>query len=295
MLVILILFLALSVYLVSFIDIKSKWLQAVYQKHSMLSIERQSQQLNSFFDSFLYQLGVEFAQFLPKQITSNEEFILEFLQKDSKALYLNFAKALLLVSVAFLILIFMKNFFLFFALFLLSFYFVFESRFSYQKAISELDLSVKHIVQCLDILLVKSETPIITALELIAQELDDNYFYTRLELKKIIKQASKTGLSTALRDFYQQNYGPKLKEFFSLLMSVNDGASKKAISEQISNFLDLQIHEAEENQKSAVENLQLYLILPVIVMLLIIMFPMADAIMYSLQSTGFTGGLININ
>jgi hypothetical protein len=189
----------------------------------------------------------------------------------------------------------MKNFFLFFALFLLSFYFVFESRFSYQKAISELDLSVKHIVQCLDILLVKSETPIITALELIAQELDDNYFYTRLELKKIIKQASKTGLSTALRDFYQQNYGPKLKEFFSLLMSVNDGASKKAISEQISNFLDLQIQEAEENQKSAVENLQLYLILPVIVMLLIIMFPMADAIMYSLQSTGFTGGLININ
>ena len=101
MLVILILFLALIIYLVSFIDIKSKWLQTAHQKHSMLSIERQSQQLNSFFDSFLYQLGVEFAQFLPKQITSNEEFILEFLQKDSKALYLNFAKALLLVSVAF--------------------------------------------------------------------------------------------------------------------------------------------------------------------------------------------------
>jgi hypothetical protein len=248
-----------------------------------------------FWDTRLYHFGLRLAKFLPEHIIETEEFIYKFLQKDTKGFYTNLARALLILAFTLVIFVTYKNWFLLIAGLFTIIYFVFDSRFLYQSAIKELDSSVKHVVQCLDILLIKSETPIINALELIYQGLDTKYHYTKNEIKKIIEQASKTGLSQALKDFHGYNYGLRLKEFFLLLISVNDGASKKAISEQINNFLELQCQEELEEQKAIVENLQLYLIVPIIIMLLIIMFPMADAIMFSLNNTGFSTALINNN
>jgi len=287
----LVIFLLSCLYLLSFTQIKSRWLKTTQQKHSMINSSQRALEAG-FLETSLYQGGLRIAKILPANTIESEEFVYKFLQKDPRGFYINISRALLVMGFTLVIFLFFKNWFLLLAGVLVLIYFIFESRFLYQTAIKELDSSVKHIVQCLDILLIKSETPIITALELIYQELDSKYIYTKNELKKIITQASKTGLSQALRDFHDYDYGLRLKEFFSLLISVNEGASKKAISEQINNFLELQNQEAIEDQKALVENLQLYLILPVILMLLIIMFPMADAIMYSLNSTGFSTTLI---
>jgi len=287
----LVIFLLSCLYLLSFTQIKSSWLKTTQQKNSIVNTIKPSFG-ESLWDTNFYELGLKLAKFLPNKFIETEEFIYKFLQKDPRGFYINIAKALLVMGFTLVVFLFLQNWFLLLAGVLVLIYFIFDSRFLYQTAIKELDSSVKHIVQCLDILLIKSETPIITALELIYQELDSKYIYTKNELKKIITQASKTGLSQSLRDFHAYDYGLRLKEFFSLLISVNEGASKKAISEQINNFLELQNQEAIEDQKALVENLQLYLILPVILMLLIIMFPMADAIMYSLNSTGFSTTLI---
>lgn len=294
MILLLVIVLILCLYLLSFAQIKSRWLKTTHQKYSMINSSKRTLEA-SFLEASLYQIGLRLSQILPPQIIESEEFIYKFLQKDPKCFYTNVARATLILGFTLVIFLVFGNWFLLLAGVLAMIYYIFDSRFLYQTALKELDLSVKHIVQCLDILLIKSETPIITALELICQELDTKYHHTKNELKKIISQATKTGLSQALRDFHEHDYGLRLKEFFSLLISVNDGASKKAISEQINNFLELQNQEEIEEQKALVENLQLYLIVPVIVMLLIIMFPMADAIMYSLKSTGFTSTLINNN
>lgn len=280
-------FCVLCLYLISFFGLKAKWLQVNQQKNSMLNLKA-----NASVEDYLEQLGAGLARYFPQEFINHEEYLYQFLQKDKKSFYVNLAKAFMVLSLMPIIFIFSRNIFFLLMFVFVFLYFVFDARLSYRKALDDLDSSVSQLVRCLDVLLVKSETPIVSALELIASGLNQEHGFAKQELKKIIQQASKSGINLALKDYNKNNYGPRLKEFFSLLISVNEGASKKAISEQINNFLEMQNQSEQERLKAQAENLQLYLILPVIFMLLVIMFPMADAIMYSLQNTGFTKGLI---
>lgn len=279
-----------ALYLILILNAKSQWQRSILQETSSLlagSMPRSSA-FNRLY-KYLLDGGYLLARLLPSGFVQQREFMYRFIQRDFRDFYISLSQSLGIFVIFVTLALWQRNILfvlcaLFFAILLIC-----EADLAYKMALDQIDKSIKHITQCLEILLVRTETPVINALEIIAQGLDIKYKYGQQELRRIVNKASKAGLEAALVD-YSAGGGSNMKEFVSMLISVSDGANKKAIGEQITKFLEAEKLREDEVQKSISENLQLYLMLPVIFMLIVLMLPMADAINYGLQNTGFVNG-----
>ena len=141
--------------------------------------------------------------------------------------------------------------------------------------------SLDHLISCLEILTVKSETPLANALKIVCDSLPEEFYVARNELNKILQQAEKFGMEQVLNDIEKDSI--EEQEFISILIAIQKGTNKSALKKNLQDFLLRQKAIKEEKRKLIVENLQLYMMLPGTVMLIIAMFPMIDMIASQLQ------------
>ena len=142
----------------------------------------------------------------------------------------------------------------------------------------ELETSIEHLVRCLKVLVVKTETPLINALEIMLEDLPEGFKASRLELEKLVNKSLKSGLRETLQRWKTDL--PQYRDFIALLISINDGASKQALQLSFNNFLQ-KVEEYKADQvKNEAENAQLYLMGPVVVMLIVSSMPMMDAVRF---------------
>ncbi len=279
--------LAASIYLCLVIYSKSFWLNSIHKENSVTISLNQSERVFNFKkheQKFIKNLGYIVAGILPKSLIEASSRDLIFLARKPEELYRNLG----LMAICFLVLIscfFVTRNYIYLASLLILLALVFtEAKIAVKKAESNIENNLDHLVKCLKILIVKTETPLLTALELINQDLVPELNDLKRELTKLIERAKKSGIKKTLID-WDTNL-EKFQNLISLLISVHEGASKTAIEENIKKFLQKYQEEKNEALKSQAENLQLYLIIPVILMLITSLMPMIDAINFYMKHTG---------
>ncbi len=141
--------------------------------------------------------------------------------------------------------------------------------------------SLDHLVLCLEILTVKSETPLSNVLSIISNTLPSDFYVACNEINMILQKADKFGLEKTLRELNRDSV--EEQEFISILTAIQNGTNKNALKKNLYDFLLRQKSIKEERRKLFVENMQLYLMLPGTVMLLIAMYPLIDMILFQLQ------------
>lgn len=231
-----------------------------------------------------YLLGLFISKFF------DERFIEE---QEQKAIRLELSATLIVnnIGLAFSFLVFFILFgfylqniiYLVFA-FILAVYFLFEIEFLYQDHIKELEAGASHLLKCLRILLVKSNLPIALSIDTIADTLPPRYKAIKRELANLTKKIEQVGVNETLA-LWQVN-GEKFKSLISVLESANHGAANKSLQDN----LEALINDIDEEERFELEeqsnNLQLYLIVPVIISLMLTMVPMYMAINFSMQKVG---------
>ncbi len=164
---------------------------------------------------------------------------------------------------------------------------LFEIKFATNSYYKQLEDDALHLYACAKILLINTETPLISALRIIIATYPTNDSATVYELNKIVSKIEKLGAREALSSWQVKSQG--FRDFISFLLSVSEGANKRALKVAATKF----INDAREQERDALvnqaENLQLYLVAPVILMLLVIMYPMASAINFMMQTSLLKG------
>lgn len=138
-----------------------------------------------------------------------------------------------------------------------------------------------HLVNCLEILTIKTEMPLNKALQEILESLDDKYFVAKQEINILLEKANDLGMQKVLSDINKEDLDEQ--EFFSILLAIYQGTKKTALQKNLSDFKLRQKNIADEKRKIFIENMQLYLLLPATVMLMVAMYPMIDMILFQLQ------------
>ncbi len=141
--------------------------------------------------------------------------------------------------------------------------------------------SLDHLVSCLEILTVKSETPLSNSLKIVGDSLPEDFYVAKNEMKVLLQQSEKFGMEQVLTEIDRDSI--EEQEFISILMAIHKGTNKSALKKNLHDFLLRQKSIKEEKRKLIVENMQLYLMLPGTVMLIIAMFPLIDMILFQLQ------------
>ena len=141
--------------------------------------------------------------------------------------------------------------------------------------------SLDHLVSCLEILTVKTETPLSNSLKIVSDSLPDDLYVAKNELNSILLKAEKLGMEQVLNSIDRDSV--EEQEFISILQSIQKGTNKSALKKNLQDFLIRQKVVQEEKRKMFVENMQLYLMLPGTVMLIIAMYPLIDMILFQLK------------
>lgn len=273
--------LALS-YLVFLYHSKQLWLNASIESQSLLSLVGKSSQTSGIYQSLIVKLGTMIANILPEKAIRQLEFEYFNLDRTKDQLLETIAQAFISFIVFLALYLFSYNLIFLLLSFLIPAVLILEINLASFQFKREIESSVEQLVRCLKVLVIKSETPIINALEIIMQDLPLEYKAVRRELAKLVNKAAKSGLRTTLLEW--QTDLPKFRDFIALLISINDGASKHALKLSFDNFLK-KIEENKANEiKDQAENVQLYLMGPVVVMLIVVSLPMVDAIRFLMMS-----------
>jgi len=231
----------------------------------------------SLLGSFIY--GV-----LPRDFCKKLEDNYNFIEKDLGELRYTLGQSFSVFLVLLTVYLLTQNFIFLVMAFIISVLIAMDSSFLVHKANQEIEDNIEHLVKCLRILVVKTETPILSALEISLKDLSEDLSALRRETRKLINQAKKLGLMQTLYDWKTDL--PRFRDFVSLLISINEGASKSALKNSFDDFLKKVEEDKTEQHKAQAENLQLYLMGPVVLMLLVIMLPMVDAISYLMKNSG---------
>lgn len=141
--------------------------------------------------------------------------------------------------------------------------------------------NLDHIINCLNILTVKSENSLSQALETISSSLPENFFVIKKEIQKILNHSEKFGMLQSLLELEKDSV--EEQEFVDILINIHKGTNKIALKKNLFDFIAKQKFTKEERRKNSANNMQLYLILPVTLMLLISLFPMIDMVLFTMQ------------
>ncbi len=266
------------IYLVLLFNSKYFWLNKVHEGQSLLYSSSHQNRVKNWYKELLYNIGKFITRIIPESILKQLEIDYFSLDRSEDELYVTFGEAVTSFVFCFSSYIVSHYIFLLLLSFLIPALIILEVNFALTKAKTELENNIEHIVHCLRILIIKSETPIINSLEIIIRDLPLDLIATRKELTKLLEKMKKSGARTTLLEWKTDL--PKFRDWISLLISINDGASKTALRLSFDNFLK-KIEETQEQElKNKAENIQLYLMGPVLVMLLIISLPMMDAVRF---------------
>ena len=126
--------------------------------------------------------------------------------------------------------------------------------------------------------------PLISAIEITIKDFPEDLSSLKLELTRLINQSKKLGLVQTLTEWNTELI--RFRDFISLLIAVNEGTSKKALLQSFDDFLNKIEEDNKERIRNSAENFQLYLMVPIILILLVAMFPMVDAISFFMQNSG---------
>lgn len=144
-----------------------------------------------------------------------------------------------------------------------------------------LSTAAPHLLECIQILCIRTNTPLKIAFQKISQGLPHNFHSSKNLLIKFINESEEIGMHEALEKFgWNRSLG---EDFKNLLIGINQGSSKTELlkfSERISQKYQSAI---EIKQNNLIENIQLYLLAPVTLMLLISSYPLFQAIKFSLE------------
>ncbi len=238
--------------------------------------------------SWIAALGNWIFQVLPEEVKKDLELDYLYLDRQLKDLYTYIGQTACLSIVFLLLSIIRQEIFWLFPVLILPLGLILDNiytRNNYQNNIKE---NIEHLVSCLKILVVKTETPLINALEIIIQDLPRNTRAMKKELNLLIQEAQKTGIKKTLETWKTDlNY---FKDLLAFLIAINEGASKAALKQSFEGFLAKLEEERINQSKNSAENLQLYLMLPAILMLLVESLPLLDAIKFLMEDTNILGG-----
>jgi len=229
------------------------------------------------------QIGLWLKRILPESLIAKLELEYLYLGRKLEALYELLAQALFVFLALFLAYIVNHQLNFLLASLVLPVLLLLELQLAVIDYDRQLTEDTPHLFACAKVLLINTETPLVSALRIIATTWAVPDSATVLELNKIISKIDKHGVKDALSGW--QVKSDKFRDFLSFLISVSEGSSKRALRLA----LDKLISEAREDEKDKLseraDNLQLYLMMPVVAMLLVIMYPMAAAINYMMQNS----------
>lgn len=267
--------LVLIYYFFCVLNSKTLWLRELARQSALIEAANKTR-------SNQFNLGHHLYKLLPSSFTDRlyHNYILlnrspEMLYKDLSAYFIS---VLALSSISFCV----NNILFPMVLILFILCASLESFFAVRQMRASLDKDVEHLVKCLEVLLIKSEVPLLTALQLINKELSSSMKLTQRELQRIITQAQKDGLKETLMTWQTESF--RFRTLIAILLAASDGASKIALRANIASFLHQIQEQNTEDLKNEAENLQLYLIAPALVMLLIVTYPMMDAVMFFMNN-----------
>lgn len=236
------------------------------------------------YNKLFFHIGTIIRNILPSYIIENLEQSYSFIGKDTEELDKSLGQSISIFFLLLFVYLYTNNFLFILLAFLISILMAFDPFFLADKANREIENNIDHLIRCLKILIVKTETPVLSALEISLKDLPDDLSHLKRQINKIISQSKKVGLVQTLNDWKTEL--PRFRDFISLMISINDGASKSALKQSFEDFLNKIEEDKHENQRANAENLQLYLMGPVVLMLLIVMLPMVDAISYLMKNSG---------
>lgn len=220
---------------------------------------------------------------ISKQKLKELELDYQNLGRTKTELYQNLSYCAALCCISVLLYIYQANIFLLLLVVLAPASFLLELKLCMQQRDKEIARDSWHIVKCLQILVVQSSTPLANALKIINKDLPDHMQAIKLELNKIIQNANELGLEAALNksNCKVENF----KDLRSLMLSIQQGASNQAVHSNITALQEREQEEQLEKQKQEAENLQLYLLGPVLIMFLVVLSPMAAAINFMMKNS----------
>ena len=266
-----------ALYLIFLLNSKHLWLQNIYQETSILKLERRAAGTGSY-QKFMAELGSLIARVLPQALLKKLEQQCFNLNRGREDLYRSIAEAALVAVIMLLAYLINHSWFFILLAFLVPALIMLEINIAQAQFNKELETSIEHLVRCLKVLVVKTETPLINALEIMLEDLPEGFKASRLELEKLVNKSLKSGLRETLQRWKTDL--PQYRDFIALLISINDGASKQALQLSFNNFLQ-KVEEYKADQvKNEAENAQLYLMGPVVVMLIVSSMPMMDAVRF---------------
>ncbi|MEB3315882.1 MAG: hypothetical protein VKK32_06695 [Candidatus Melainabacteria bacterium] len=141
--------------------------------------------------------------------------------------------------------------------------------------------SFPHLLSCIKILCIKNNQPLKTALRSIAQGLPQDFSASKNLLIKFIEEFEEFGMQKAIESFTWEN--DFSEDFKNILIGINLSSSKNELL-KFAEKIEKKYHSADETKRNnLIENIQLYLLAPVMLMLLISSYPLFLAIKFSLQ------------
>lgn len=268
------------IYLVLLFNSKYFWLNKIHESQSLLYSDSRADQkiVMNFCKELFYGTGKFISRIIPEKTLKQLEIDYFSLDRSLIELYVSLGEATMSFILCFGSYIFSHSVSLLVLSFLIPALIVLEVNFALTKAQAELEDNVEHIMRCLRILIIKSETPIINSLEIIIRDLPMDLVATRKELVRLLEKMKKSGVRATLLEWKTDLL--KFRDLIALLISINDGASKNALKLSFDNFLKKTEEARGQELKNKAENIQLYLMGPVLLMLLIISLPMMDAVRF---------------
>jgi len=273
-------FCILLLFLLFLLKIKSLFLKAVASNNSVLV---NSNEISSK-ESFLIKLGSLIMIFITTELKNKLQENYLFVGKNLSELNLALGQAFIVFCALFVVYLSTGNFFFLLLAFVFFVLISFESSFLVYKAHIEIENNVEHLVRCLRILVINNEMPLISAIEITIKDFPEDLSSLKLELTRLINQSKKLGLVQTLTEWNTELI--RFRDFISLLIAVNEGTSKKALLQSFDDFLNKIEEDNKERIRNSAENFQLYLMVPIILILLVAMFPMVDAISFFMQNSG---------
>lgn len=264
---------------------RKQWLRVTERSFSAInSVTLNDLKINKGKNDFINNLGMVLKNLIPQSHLSAIKYKYDFINRNIEGLNKDLALLTIAAAIFLFTTFFSHNYYFLIIALLLPALLYIELESSVKNTEALIENNLDHIIRCLKILIIKSETPINTALELISRDLNDDLIPIKNEISKIIERSKKSGIKRTLNEWDSKLI--KFQDFISLLLSIHDGASKIAIKDNIDKFLFKYCQEKNEKIKAEIENLQLYLLLPIVIMLLVSMIPMIDAINFYMQKTG---------
>jgi hypothetical protein len=231
--------------------------------------------------NFIKESNEWYLQFIPSQLKRYVESNIIYTKIDKKKFYKEMFYVSLISFVIFVAyFVTLKIYLLFLALLVLL---ITPLDFSFKVDSGKKSFvdSLDHLVSCLEILTVKSETPLSNSLKIVADSLPADFYVARNEIKSLLQKSEKLGMEQVLHEIDRDSI--EEQEFISILIAILKGTNKSALKKNLTDFLIRQKAIKEEKRKLIVENMQLYLMLPGTLMLIIAMYPLIDMILFQLE------------